>query len=172
MDSTTTHFDYTTVDPYGLKQRFSTKWQLEPRSGCHIWTGAMTVKGYGKFRVGPVSVVAHRVAWFLHTGNWPAKNQKVAHLCHANSCVNPDHLRLMPLDKRDLALIQERLDRTAKKAGFGRRPDPSRCLAGKHLWIAANIRLIDGSPTCLQCSRDNNRIRAQQRAWLKKVEKA
>lgn len=45
---------------------------------------------YGGFKVEGRSLLAHRVAHFLHTGEWPPV---VAHACDNPPCCNPDHLR-------------------------------------------------------------------------------
>jgi hypothetical protein len=64
-------------------------------SGCWIWTGAPTDRGYGQLCVSGRMVYAHRFAWELAHGTAPAGGQ----LCHRGCrpepnplCVNPAHL--------------------------------------------------------------------------------
>lgn len=73
-------------DSSSLAQRFE---QHVDRSGghgpwgtCHVWTGAATKEGYGRFRIDGKIHRAHRVALFLATGAWPTA-----------PCVNSQHLK-------------------------------------------------------------------------------
>jgi hypothetical protein len=73
---------------------------------CWIWTGAVTEKGYGLFRVdGDTLVLAHRWIWAHCNGEIPPDYQ-VDHFCHEwdvcvlddfdcihRLCVNPGHLQ-------------------------------------------------------------------------------
>jgi hypothetical protein len=78
-----------------LGQRF---WSKVPKTdGCWIWTGAFTGAPSSGSRYGEISVEgrpqrAHRVAWFLSHGEWPAGH--VLHACDMPSCVRPSHLFL------------------------------------------------------------------------------
>ena len=66
----------------------------EPNSGCWLWVGAATRKGYGhmKFRSGFLK--AHRISFLLHRGGPIPRGMVVCHSCDVPSCVNPDHLFL------------------------------------------------------------------------------
>lgn len=63
----------------------------EPMSGCWLWTGALTEKGYGKFNVGGKTIRAHRYTYQQVKGDIPTGFQ-LDHLCRTRSCVNPQHL--------------------------------------------------------------------------------
>ena len=67
--------------------------------GCWEWTGALSLKGYGKVWLQKghgaqkrrrVVLFAHRVAWFLTHQEDPAR--LVLHRCDNKRCVRPDHL--------------------------------------------------------------------------------
>lgn len=80
-----------------LLDRFNEKWELDPSSGCWLWTASVKDdKGYGAIGQGgkgaPV-LRAHRASWMLFRGAIP-KGMQVDHVCHVKKCVNPDHLRL------------------------------------------------------------------------------
>lgn len=60
-------------------------WSLVTRGDeCWEWRGARTVHGYGVIRRDGEStdrIYAHRVAWWLATGHWPAPDEFVCHDC-------------------------------------------------------------------------------------------
>lgn len=73
-----------------LLQRFESKFNPEPLSGCWLWS-AGTRRGYGAFDVDGRKLGAHRAAWMLYRGPVPA-GMHVLHRCDVRPCVNPDHL--------------------------------------------------------------------------------
>ena len=68
-------------------------WIVE--SGCWLWVGDATRKGYANFRpLGERRVVAaHRWSYKEFVGGIP-DGRIIDHKCHVRSCVNPDHLRV------------------------------------------------------------------------------
>lgn len=68
-------------------------------SGCWLWTGGRTPKGYGQFNLGrdasgkQHTEYAHRIAYVLNHGDIPA-GLVVMHTCDTPACVNPAHLVL------------------------------------------------------------------------------
>lgn len=77
----------------GLTERFNAKAVPVTESGCWLWTGELSCKGYGIMKISGKQCRAHRVSWGLHRGDIP-DGQYVLHRCDTPACVNPDHLFL------------------------------------------------------------------------------
>lgn len=60
-------------------------------SGCWVWSGSPSTRGYGKITVAGTIFYAHRFMYELHVGPIP-DGLYIDHLCRNKMCVNPDHL--------------------------------------------------------------------------------
>lgn len=80
----------------GPKAEFWNKVEKTP-SGCWLWTGAKSARGYGavwiRDGIKKTSLRAHRVSWEITKGAIP-QGLHVLHHCDVPACVNPDHLYL------------------------------------------------------------------------------
>jgi len=65
----------------------------EPNSGCWLWIGGCTDRGYGNMRFDGKNLGAHRMSWKRHNGPIPPGGV-ICHRCDTPSCINPDHLFL------------------------------------------------------------------------------
>lgn len=131
-------------------------WSKVDRSGgpdaCWLWTGCTQAPGYGRFRVEPRTVYAHRFAYELEHGAI-ADGLVIDHLCRTPACVNPLHLEAVPQ--------RINIDRGAKN-GMQQR---SHCANG-HEFTAANT-LGDGRSgrVCRECKNERSRAyKARKRA--------
>lgn len=77
-----------------LRRRFAERITPEPFSGCILWTGRLTTKGYGVISTGQKERSAHRIAYEWHFGPIP-EGLQVHHKCKTRSCVNPLHMQLV-----------------------------------------------------------------------------
>lgn len=62
-------------------------------NGCHVWQKAKNNRGYGVIWHDGKVRLAHRVAFYLANGRWPADGFVVDHICENKACVNATHLR-------------------------------------------------------------------------------
>jgi len=118
-----------------LEDRFWGK--VAKGDGCWLWTGKRDAAGYGRIGIGSGSnrrsFQAHRVVWFLSTGQWPLPwpAEHVCHRCDNPPCVRPDHLFVGTA--RDNMQDREAKGRGASHAGT---------LNGRALLDAAAVRDI------------------------------
>lgn len=109
------------------EERFRTKWQYAPETGCYLWVGGSRDKdGYGRFHWMGKGRMAHRVAWELSHGPIPV-GMVVDHICRVRSCVNPDHLRLVTsrqnVIENSVGFAATNIRKTACKHGHEFTPD-------------------------------------------------
>lgn len=71
--------------------RFWSKVDIRGPDECWLWLASTNNKGYGQFRFEGTMRYAHRVAWKLTHGSFPA--QHLLHSCDNPLCCNPAHLR-------------------------------------------------------------------------------
>jgi hypothetical protein len=76
-----------------LPERFWEKVSVCEESGCWLWTGATTRRGYGLFRWQRKTVKSHRLIYSLMVAPVSARLE-IDHQCHQRACSNPTHLRL------------------------------------------------------------------------------
>ncbi|URY99500.1 HNH homing endonuclease [Escherichia phage HC13] len=68
----------------------SLKQRLMVSGDCWLFTGCVNNKGYGQIRHNGKTMLAHRVAYELITGEEP--NGVLLHTCDTPLCCNPEHL--------------------------------------------------------------------------------
>jgi hypothetical protein len=78
-----------------LLDRFMSKFEPVPWSGCWIWTAAVKEHGYGVIGLGgrqDGTIKAHRASYLLFNGEIP-EGCVIMHTCNNPYCVNPKHLQ-------------------------------------------------------------------------------
>lgn len=132
-------------------------WEKVDAADCWDFTGALTAKGYGSFRVEGKSISAHRYAYETLVGPIPVGLQ-LDHLCRNRACVNPDHLQIVS------PLVNTRRGHSFA-ARYGKR---THCKNG-HAYTPENtgIRKDSNSRYCRACLRVSSmRVRAEHRRQL------
>lgn len=79
-----------------LDARLARQFEVDPETGCWLWTAYCDRHGYGKVtmpngRKGGVRLLAHRVVYENFVEHIP-EGLTIDHLCRVPNCVNPDHM--------------------------------------------------------------------------------
>jgi hypothetical protein len=118
---------------------------------CWEWQGSINNMGYGKIQVrmddGYHAVYAHRVSWFLATGEWPT--EQVLHRCDNTRCVRHGH-HFQGTQKDNMQDASEK----GRTSGGG--ANKTHCKRGHNL---DNAYLNGGKRHCRICRRDYKKLR-------------
>ena len=128
--------------------------EREPMSGCWIWMGTWSTKGYGQFRWPSGRwQAAHRVVYELQRGAIRPGLQ-LDHLCLVKACVNPAHLESVTGRVNVLRAENTVTGINARKA---------LCPVGHP--YALHVRITNGKRHCKACGRED----AKRRYWIGKT---
>ena len=92
------------------QDKFFGRIHRDPATGCQLWQGGKTGRGYGQLMYDGKLWYAHRLAWTMANGPIP-DGQWVLHKCDVPHCVNPGHL-----------FLGNNADNMADKVSKGRNP--------------------------------------------------
>lgn len=71
--------------------RIEANYTIVPESGCWIWEGSCSSRGYGKIRYKGKIYSSHRLSYEIFKGAIPT-GMFVCHTCDVPCCINPNHL--------------------------------------------------------------------------------
>lgn len=132
--------------------RFRDSYEIDPITGCHLWTELLNHRGYAKFFAGGKTMGGHTWAWTQKNGPVPRGKQLDHFFCDTKLCVNADHVR--PTTARENVLRSDSV--SALNAA------KEKCVNG-HAFTAENTYLTKrGTRQCRQCVRDRKRRARQQ----------
>lgn len=142
-----------------IAERLAAKVQVDPATGCHVWTGSVVGKGYGLMGRdrSRAKVGVHRVAYELAHGPIPA-GLVIDHLCRNRLCVNPAHLEAVSQ--------RENILRGAGVApGFAAR---THCAHGHELSPGNFYERAGGGRRCKVCHKAEADQRIQSRGFSRR----
>jgi hypothetical protein len=129
-------------------ERFESKYEPEPNSGCWLWTGGYGRKDYRRFSMKRGKMTsAQRAAYELYVGPIPA-GLVIDHLCRNHACVNPTHLEPVTIGE-NVMRGDTRTAANAKKAA---------CHLG-HVYADVGIYRTGRRRNCMECRRISDRKR-------------
>jgi len=144
---------YAVQDPL---DRFWSKVEPEPNSGCWLWVGGCNREGYGRINLGRRGLgvmLAHRFSFERFRGPlpvWPAA--ALDHLCRIRSCVNPAHLEI----------VTQSENWKRGQSWNARARLEGRCLRGHPYTEASTFERGNGFIYCRQCVREDRAARKEQ----------
>jgi len=144
----------TLADPQSVSalDRWTAQYEVDS-NGCWIWTGRISLAGYGQFSSPERKTVnAYRWGYEQLVGAIPG-GLHLDHLCRVRACVNPAHLE--PVTCRENVL--RGVGVTAVNAS------KTHCLRG-HEFTLANTRMKGRRRICRACSRAEVRLRRAHNA--------
>jgi hypothetical protein len=135
-----------------LSVRLLRRREVDPVTGCWLWTGAKNPFGYGNIggeRGVPKNINTHRAAYELYVGPIPP-GMVVMHSCDRPACFNPAHLSVgTPRDNTQDMIRKGRDTRPSRTA--------THCKHG-HPFDEQNTRRdVRGRRVCRECMRRHSR---------------
>lgn len=136
METSTSNLALTKNDT----QRFWSKVDKKSTADCWLWLDAKGKKGYGRFKAGGVSMLAHRTAWQLTHGPIPPYTGDgsicVCHKCDVRACCNPAHLFI----GSNIDNVRDR-DNKGRQSSGQRHRDAMRHLTSRDFNLNAKLNL-------------------------------
>ena len=125
-----------------VREKLLTRREIDPETGCWLWTGARDKYGYGSIPVGPArSEKAYRAAYREFVAPIP-EGAHVLHRCDNPRCINPEHLFLGDQRSNMADMVKKGRQQRGERGSMAKLTEPDvlkiRSLAGQltHAQIA------------------------------------
>lgn len=129
----------------GVSGRLWERVSPEPNSGCWLWLGGHSPRGYGMFYVNGKNRAVHRVSFELYVGPIP-DGLELDHKCRNPACLNPAHLEpvthIENMRRGQPGIITGAKQRAKTHCPSGHKYE------GRNLYVRNN-----GERECAECSR-------------------
>lgn len=138
-----------------VADRIRTNSSVDPETGCWMWSGPPSNRGYAHITIGNRPKLAHRASYEAFVGPIP-DGLVIDHLCRTPMCVNPGHLE--PVTQRENVL-------RSPIAGGAHNASKTHCPQG-HPYDEQNTYNPPSKPRnryCRTCMRDNSREYARRK---------
>lgn len=132
--------------------RLMERTEIDPITGCWLWTGPQNGRGYGQMWVGNSKLYVHRVSYEEYIGPIPDGLQ-LDHRCRTRNCLRPGHLepvtgKVNILRGTSFSAVNARKTKCSKGHEFSR----------ENTWVSSRNRRI-----CRACERERSRIKYARR---------
>ncbi len=146
------------VTTVGLQQYLSSRVKIDVSTGCWLWRGAVTDRGYGKASWKQTHYRAHQLAALLYLNHVLGSGLSVCHHCDTPLCCNPDHLFIGTGKDNIQDAVRKRRHRNNRK---------THCKFG-HPFSSDNTYVVSGARKCVICKRRSQREYAQRKCAKRK----
>ncbi len=131
----------------------------EPNSGCWLFLGGLTLKGYAQISVDGRLRQAHRVSYEVFVG--PIQDGlEIDHLCRVRSCLNPHHLEPVThaenVKRSSAAAASRERARSIVKCKYGHDYTPANTI----------IQKPHGGRACRICRTEREQLRHPNRTTI------
>lgn len=123
-------------------------WLIDPKTGCHLWTGGRSTSGYGRVSINRRMVSVHRVRYEREIGPVPEGMDLDHFVCENRGCCNPQHVR--PATRRENLL--------RGRGVVAENASKTHCPQG-HPLSGPNLIVRRGWRECRTCKRARDRAR-------------